>query len=255
MRSRLVLPACALAIMAALGPAAGHVAPAVGDNNRFLKLGVLGDRLRLAYTIFYGERPGRTLRGELDADHDGAITDAETAPFGERIAREVAAAVALEVDGAPRPIAWQQVVVGMGTPSASAGAFSIDLIASICVAFPPGPHTVVLRDHYALDRPGDTEVAAEDNPGVAIRHSAIGGAQDEAHDYHLVGPSGALATHGLELRLAANPRAVATPDEVCPAPARPLPLPAIAGGGAAVLAAAIALLVLRRRRQPSRKPR
>src|SRR6185369_12131192 len=37
------------------GRAAAHVAPSVGDNNRYLKLTPLGDRVRLAYTVFYGD--------------------------------------------------------------------------------------------------------------------------------------------------------------------------------------------------------
>lgn len=249
MRSHVV---AAVAVLGLARPAVGHVSAAVGDNNRFLKLGVLGDRVRLAYTIFYGEVPGRALRAALDADRDGQITDGETAPFGERIARDVAAAVELWIDGVPRPVAWQQVVVGMGTPSAAAGAFSIDLIASSCAAFAPGPHLIVLRDHYALDRPGDTEVKAEDNPGVAITSSSIGGAEDDAHDYNLVGPSGALATWGLELHLTANARAIATPDAICPAPPADHTLPLVAAAGAIAVAGG-ALYAWRRRRQPRRR--
>lgn len=248
-----VLALAAVLAAAAPRPARAHVAPAIGDNNRYLKLSVLGDRLRLAYTVFYGELPGAALRKAIDGNHDGAIDDAETQPFGERIARDVAAAVDLQVDGVRQPIAWTQVVVGMGTPSAAAGAFSIDLVAAICLAAPRGPHHLLLRDSYRLDRPGETEVVVEDSPGVAITGSHIGGADDEAHDYKLVGPSGALETEGLDVALAIGDRALATPDAVCPGPAAPptiRPGVAIGAGAAAaiVLAAGGALVVRRRRR-------
>lgn len=234
-------------------PAHAHVAPGTGDNNRYLKLSVLGDRLRFAYTVLYGEVPGAALRKRLDQNHDGAIDDGETQPFGEQLARDVAGAVELTVDGVRQPIAWSQVVVGMGTPSAAAGAFSVDLVASICLAVPRGTHTLLLRDAYPIDRPGETEVKLEDTPGVKIDRSHIGDADDEAHDYNLVGPSGALERHGLEAQVTIGPRAIATPDATCPGPRREraLPTPVIAIGGAvlggALLAAAGFLLRLRRR--------
>jgi hypothetical protein len=231
----------------------GHVAPGTGDNNRYLKLSVLGDRLRLAYTVFYGEVPGAALRKVIDKNHDGAIDDSETQPYGEQIARDVAAAVELTVDGVRQPIAWSQVVVGMGSPSATAGAFSVDLVAAICLAVPRGPHTLLLRDAYPIDRPGETEVKLEDSPGVKINRSHIGDADDEAHDYNLVGPSGALERHGLEAQVTIGERAIATPDATCPGPrrARDVPTPAIIIGGVVLasllLAAAGAVLRVRRR--------
>ena len=149
--------AIVLAIAVALGgaaPARAHVAPAVSGNNRYLKLTALGDRLRLAYTVFYGEAPGATLRRAIDRNHDGTIDDRETQAFGERIARDVARALIIAVDHIPQPVAWSQVVVGLGTPSATAGAFSIDLVAWLCLSSPRGKHAVLLRDAYPLDRPG-----------------------------------------------------------------------------------------------------
>jgi hypothetical protein len=245
----------ALAI-AALAPSRGdaHVAPAIGDNNRYLKLTLLGDRVRLAYTVFYGEVPGAAMRRAIDANHDGAIDDAETQAFGDRVAREIAAAVDLAIDGAHRPIAWSQIVVGLGTPSATAGAFSIDLVAWLCLAPPRGAHTALLRDRFALDRPGETEVKVEDSPGVAIDASRIGGADDEAHDYKLVGPSGALETFGLDVRFTITDRAVVAADAVCPGdrPARARPTGALAGAavaGALVLASVVTLVIRLRRRR------
>lgn len=247
-------PVHALAIAAAIAvatPAHAHVAPAVGDNNRYLKLTAMGDRLRLAYTIFYGEVPGGALRQTLDANRDGALDDRETQPLGERVARDVAAAVHLSVDHLPQPIVWSQVVVGLGTPSARGGAFSIDLVAWICAPSGTGAHALSLRDGYAIDRPGETEVKLEDSPGVAITASHIGGADDEQHDYKLVGPSGALETSGLDATYTIDGKAPRTHDAVCAAPAADRPFAIIAA--IAIIAAAIAALAiyarLRRRRR------
>jgi hypothetical protein len=247
---RLVL---VLAIVLAAGRAAAHVAPAIGDNNRYLKLTPLGDRVRLAYTVFYGEIPGAAMRRAIDANHDGAIDDAESQAFGSRIAREVAAALEMTIDGARQPVAWAQVVVGFGTPQTAAGAFSIDLVAWICLAPPRGKHAVLLRDDFRLERPGETEVKVEDSPGVAINATRIGGAEDEANDYKLVGPSGALATDGLELQFTAGDKTVVTSDAVCRGPAheRALPTSVIMGAAAvsAFLLAGFVTLMMRRRRR------
>jgi hypothetical protein len=240
----------AIALVLAPPPARAHVAPAVGDNNRYLKLTPLGDRLRLAYTVFYGDVPGAGLRQAIDADHDGAIDDTESQAFAHQLARDIAAALAITIDGAAQPVAWSEVVVGLGTPRVAAGAFSVDLVAWLCLPAPRGTHAVQLRDRFALDRPGETEVKVEDSPGVAIDASHIDGAVDEAHDYNLVGPSGALETEGLELRFTAGERAQVVSDAICRAPAQPRAVPTgLIAGGAAALVAAVAALGIRRRRQ------
>src|SRR6476659_5617187 len=89
----------ALALTLAAVQAAAHVAPSVDDNNRYLKLTPLGDRVRLAYTVFYGEVPGAAMRQQLDANRDGTIDDAESSAFGEKLAAEVAASIDVTVDG------------------------------------------------------------------------------------------------------------------------------------------------------------
>ena len=39
-------------------PARAHVAPSVDDNNRYVWVTPLGDRVRIAYTVLFGEIPG-----------------------------------------------------------------------------------------------------------------------------------------------------------------------------------------------------
>jgi hypothetical protein len=247
----------ALALALAAVPARAHVAPAVGDNNRYLKLTPLGDRVRLAYTVFYGEIPGAGMRGAIDANHDGAIDDRESQAFGTRLAGEIARALDVAVDGRPQGVVWSQVVVGMGSPLTTAGAFSVDLVAWACLTPPRGKHVVLLRDHYAIERPGETEVKVEDSPGVTIHSTRIGGASWEDNDYKLVGPSGALETEGLELDFTASDKAAVTGDGVCEGPAahRLQPARAIVGvaAGAGLALTAAVLLVIRFRRRARRR--
>lgn len=249
--------AAAAAVVAALAAASAHVAPAIGDNNRYLKLTLLADRVRLAYTVFYGEQPGAELRRTLDTNRDGSLDDRETEAFGAELARDVAGAVAVTLDGVPARVAWSQVVVGLGTPRVAAGAFSVDLVAWLCLASPRGKHAVLLRDSYPLARPGETEVKVEDSPGVAIHATRIGGAVDDAHAYTLVGPSGALDTEGLDLQFTAGDSAPIPRDAACRrAAAHSTPVAVIVASavvGAVVTGAGVALLVLglRRRRASS----
>ena len=248
-------PAPAVAVIAALvtglvgGPiarrAAAHVAPSVGDNNRYVKLTPLGDRVRLAYTVFYGEVPGAELRVAIDANRDGAIDDAESQAFGDRIAGELAAALEVTVDGARQPVAWSQVVVGMGTPATAAGTFSIDLVASLCLAPPRGRHSVELRDRFPLARPGETEIRFEDSPGIAVERARVGDDTEPGIDYKIIGPTPVLGAAGpaggIEIAFTAGPGAVVAADATCARGAirRGAP-PGVMVGALAALAAAVA---------------
>lgn len=250
----LAVTVAAVVIAARTATRAGaHVAPAVDGNNRYLKLTPLGDRVRLAYTVFYGEVPGAGMRKTIDTDHDGTIDDAESQAFGTALAAEIAAALEVTVDGARQPVAWSQVVVGMGTPQVAAGTFSVDLVASLCLAAPRGTHKVLLHDRFRLARPGETEVKVEDSPGVTIDHARMGADDDLGYDYKIIGPSGPLEDDGLDLQFTAGAKSVVTADAVCRGAApRGMRSPGVIAVTAAVTAfvlAGIVTLVMRRRRR------
>lgn len=186
-----------LALVGALaGPAAAHIEAAVDENNRYLKLTPMGDRVRLAYTIFIGERPGAILRRRLDRNRDGQIDDAEAAAHGEHTAALVRPAVSITLDGRPAAIAWTTVDVGLGTTSVAGGSFSIDLVGWVCTG--GAAHRLLLRDTVAIDKPGETEVRLEDGPGVRIGDRRLGGHALDALERKWTGGGGPL-TEGLEV--------------------------------------------------------
>ncbi|HSN25196.1 MAG TPA: hypothetical protein VLT45_02890 [Kofleriaceae bacterium] len=228
-----------------------HVAPSVDDNNRYLKLTPLGDRVRIAYTVFFGEIPGAQERRGIDANRDGQISQAEANSFGQRLADQVAANVELEIDGTRTPLSWQTIDVGMGTPEVAAGAFSVDLVAYPCLAKVRGRHRLVLRDHLRLTNPGETEVKVEDSPGVTIDHARIGAADDPSYDYKFVGALGPISDDGLDLQYNAGPKAPVTADGTCKAASSGggSALPWLAGAGALVVVAGLLAFVLVRRRR------
>lgn len=251
MRLRLGL----LVLVVTLGrTAAAHVAPSVDDNNRYVKLTPAADRVRLAYTVFFGEVPGAQTRPSIDANHDGQISEAEAQAYGVKLATEVAASLELTVDGTTRPVTWSTVAVGMGSPQVAAGSFSVDMIAWACLPSVRGKHALLLRDRFRVPRPGETEVKVEDGPGIAITHTHVGSAADPGHDYRFAGPGGPFADDGLDLAFTASDTAPLTSDGTCTGAASGK------GGGsrtivitivAALLALGGGVIVLRRRARPA----
>lgn len=252
-----------VAFVVAFGRTAdAHVAPSVDDNNRYLKVTPAGDRIRLAYTVFFGENPGRQMRPGLDTDKDGALSDEEGEAFGAKLSREVADGIDITLDGAPRPVAitWSTVAVGLGTPDVSAGSFSVDMVAYVCLPAGPGRHTLLLKDRFRVPRPGETEVKVEDGLGITIEHARVGPFDDSTHDYKLVGPGGPLMDDGLDLAFVISDKAPRG-DQACTSP--------VSGGSgsrsgpsllvlALVLAGAVGLIAIaavasrRARRRPPR---
>jgi hypothetical protein len=243
-----------LAITLVAGSAAGHIAPSVDDNNRYLKLTPAADRVRIAYTVFFGEVPGAQTRKTIDHDRDGQISDAEAQAFATKIAGEVGSSLDLTVDGARHAVTWSTVVAGMGSPQTVAGAFSVDLVAWVCLSTVRGRHTVLLRDRFRIPRPGETEVKVEDSPGVTIDHARIGPANDPTHDFRFVGPGGPLTDDGLELQFTASDKAPLTADATCTGRPAGTPRPpttmivGLAAGVAFLLAVVVAVVRARRKR-------
>lgn len=183
-----------------------HVAPSVDDNNRYLKVTPAADRLRVAYTVFFGEVPGRQMRPGLDTNKDGVLTDEEGATFGTKLSRDVADGIELTIDGVTQPVHWATVAVGLGTPDVGAGSFSVDMIAYVCL--PSGTrHTVLLRDRFRVPKPGETEVKVEDALGIRIEHGRVGPFDNAERDYKLVGPGGPLMDDGLDLAFTVTDKA------------------------------------------------
>jgi hypothetical protein len=200
-----------------------HVAPSLDDNNRYLKVTPAADRLRIAYTVFFGENPGRQMRPGLDSNRDGVLSEDEGARFGAKVSREVADGIDLTLDGTTRPIRWATVAVGLGTPATTAGSFSVDMIAYVCFASARSHsprHTMLLRDRFRVPRPGETEVKVEDSLGITIEHARIGPFDDPTRDYKLVGPGGPLMDDGLDLAFVVTDKAPRG-DGTCGAPDDP----------------------------------
>lgn len=214
---RLAVAAVVVATLWSAG-ARAHVGPSVRENNRYLKLTLLGNRARLLYTYYVGEVPGARLRPRLDKNGDGVLSDAEARAFGDEVAATVASNLELTVDGAPVAITWERVDVGLGTPATNAGAFSVDLVAWIC-ADGAAEHTLVLHDHWKPPEAGETEVRVEESPGVRVARSTFGA--DGPHSqlrFKWIGGAGPIDRDGLHVAYAVDTAtADMTPHPACAA--------------------------------------
>lgn len=185
----------------------GHVAPAVDRNNRYLKLEPMGDRIRFAYTIYWGQIPGAQTRHRLDRNRNGTLEKSEIEPFKREIARSVAASLRIVVDGSPHKFEWTQVHMGLNTPDTSAGAFSIDLVGWICFSNPrtQTDHQIRIYDGYRLARPGENELRVKEAPGITIKRSTIGDLPRSLLRFRWKGGSSKLAKEGYILELKVDP--------------------------------------------------
>jgi hypothetical protein len=227
-------------VVAAVTALPGHVAPSVDDNNRYLKLTPLRGGVRLAYTVFFGEIPGASERRKLDENRDGRVDDAEASRFATKLGAEVAAAIELEADGAPRRVRWSLVTPGMGSDAVAAGSFSVDLVTFVCLPA-RSRHHIRLRDQFRIPKPGETEVRVEDSPGVTIHRARVGPADDPDHNFRFAGPGGPLSDDGLDLEYSVTDKTPALPQGTCAAAASPA---SGSSGTAIVLGAVIIALAI-----------
>ncbi len=97
------LLAMAVAALAAPRPAAAHP---LGNFsvNRYSRIEVGGDSLRLRYALDMAEIPTLQERAALDADADGAVSAGERATHAAALAARLAAGLSLRADGRPLPL-------------------------------------------------------------------------------------------------------------------------------------------------------
>lgn len=252
------------AALLAAPQALGHVAPSERENNRYVLVAPLADRVRLSYTVWMGQEPGRRARPRMDTDRDGQIEPAEADAYGAQVAAQVAPRLEVEVDGRPVAIEWQEIDVGLGQPSTDGGAFAVDLVAWVCLDRPREQltHRLRLRDRFQVPDPGETELRIEESPGLRVTRSDLGGPESVRPsavrlDFRWRGGPGPTDTHGYVLEFTVDPALATFDGGECAGPddARDASRPRRASpwllGGAAGVTLAVGLALARRIRRRS----
>lgn len=160
------------------GSASAHQVSSPTENNRYAKITVLPDGVRIAYTVLFGEQPGAIERRRMDRNRDGQIDDAEARAFAEALREAVAPALEVVVDGKPVPAGeWKLAAgggLGLGLPIVNAGSFALDLVI---VARLPDPgaaeHSLWFEDRWPVPNPGETDVKVEESPGCRLLESHV----------------------------------------------------------------------------------
>ncbi len=244
-------------------PAHGHVAPAKDRNNQYIKVTPMGDRVRLAYTIYIGDTPGRAARRRMDRNRDGLLDDDEKGRYGDATATAVRAGLSVRIDGVTVAVTWSLVDVGLGVAQTDARWFAVDMVTWLCIPEPTHlSHTLLLSNRFNLPRPGETELRVEESPGVTIERSTIAGGAANQLDFRWRGGMAPLAREPYRLLFKVDPAVASiTRDGTCGggvpgktnSPARPprrtSRLIAIAILGAGLLVAGMLWLTLRKRQR------
>ncbi|MSP17565.1 MAG: hypothetical protein EXR73_13330, partial [Myxococcales bacterium] len=166
--------AFAAAMHAAPSIARAHLAPDALRNNRYAKVTLLPDAVRVVYTIYFGDRPGAGERQRMDRNRDGHLDDTERDAFAAQLLTEVGPAILVELDGAPAPARFSVADVGLGTPATHGASFSVDLVLVAAIKSGAGDHTLRLVDRYPIPLPGEQELRVEESPGVQVTATRLG---------------------------------------------------------------------------------
>ncbi len=143
-------------------------------NNQYIKVSAFPDRIRLAYTVWFGETPAQAERRQMDTNHDGAITAEEARAFGRAYARTVEQKVLLTVDEKPLPVRFEESLVGLGTErSTRAAAFSVDLVATLAIP-PASGHRIAIETRLEPLPLGETDIVLDEAPGTRIADARPG---------------------------------------------------------------------------------
>ncbi len=237
--------------------ALAHVGSDEKTNNRYYKLTPMSDRVRVAYTIFFGRQPSLEIRRGMDLDGDSKISNSEKNSYREQLAREVFNVVSVELDHSASEVRWSEVTLGLGGDSIFDGPFSIDLIGSVCLVAPaPGTtHHLVFRESLRLPVPGETELHLDPAPGVGIRKSILDKAPLVGNEKRWTGGAGPIA-NGYELGFLVKNMDSAGMDSLCePDKHEGTSKYVLASLVIAVVLAGMGGLVFARRKVSSQRPR
>jgi hypothetical protein len=173
-RGRDVVLAFALGSTLWLSSAAGHQAPDLDVNNRYLKVTLLPEKARIVHTVLFGERPGAAERRRMDTSGDGVLDPAERAAYGARALAELAPTVTA---GGARATGWRVADVGVGEPRAAGGSFAVDLVLDLPYPDPrAAEQRLTIDDGAALPLAGEAEVRVDESPGVRVLASHLSSA-------------------------------------------------------------------------------
>jgi nickel/cobalt exporter len=165
------LLAVALAALGAPRPAAAHP---LGNFsvNRYSRIEVAGDGLRLRYALDMAEIPTLQELPALDSDGDGAIAVGERAAYAEALAGRLAAGLTLTADGAPLRLTPGQAELSLRPGQAGLDTLYVRLDLSATLPAGAGPWRLAYADTVFGGRAGWAEVVVRGAGGARLLASS-----------------------------------------------------------------------------------
>ncbi|MER3406322.1 MAG: hypothetical protein C4289_15130, partial [Chloroflexota bacterium] len=168
---RALVPIVVLALFLVLPPAA--TAHPLGNftTNRYSRLELLPDRIRVRYVLDMAEIPTFQELPMLDRDRDGHVNEAELAAYAEQKAAALATRLFLAVDGARLELSRAGIVEAALLPG-QGGLQTFRLALWLEAPLPPGPpdarRRAVYRDDTYPDRLGWKEIVVRADGGSTL---------------------------------------------------------------------------------------
>ena len=174
MRRWLVLPFLVLALAFGLAPGAAEAHPLGNFTiNQYTRLEAGRNTLRLRYVVDMAEIPAFQERQAMDADHNGAVSDAEAGAWLERQVPVLLAGLELRVAGAAAPLR----VAGreLSFPPGQGGLLTLRLVLDLETPLDmgAGPVAITYRDTNFDGRIGWREIVARALNGAALRGASV----------------------------------------------------------------------------------
>ncbi len=164
-------------------------------TNRYLKLTLVGDEVRVVYSVLYGQGPAAVALRAADLDANGQVDGDEVKKLGAGLQERVHAGLSLRIDGLPAAVEFETPSIGFlggaQTAEVAPNPFTVDLVARLKLKSLP-QHELVVDDHTELSDLGENEIRLEESPNTELvatqRGALISGVATRETRFVFVGP-------------------------------------------------------------------
>lgn len=171
---RAVLLVCASALFILLTPAVALAHPLGNFTvNRYSRLTVSGEEIRLTYIIDMAEIPTHQERSRMDRNGDHLVDAAEQDAYVAHLVDTLPGQLTLYLNG--RPQAWRLEQADLTFPTGQAGLPTLRLVTewTTLLAAQPGPWQADYRDTSYADRLGWQEIIVQAAAGATLEAASV----------------------------------------------------------------------------------
>jgi len=174
MRRALVAVISGMSIVLWAAPAASHKPSTVFNWTRLARFVAAPGKLTLHYSLAAGDVLGQKLRGRMDEDRDGVISEDEKRAFVTRLEEGIVPDLRLMVDGRVIPVRFTERRWNIDGSDVAVRPVSVDFYLDVALDDAPGAtHRVVYDDRSFVLKLYDNLVRIEDLDGCELCASRL----------------------------------------------------------------------------------